>query len=141
MVTVDQKVRISHKIVDQLANRAVGKLDDQTALGAYEMVPVTRLPHDVGRESAGLQQAPEHVYRGQDLQCAVHRSPADVWQQRNDLLGREWPVLVENRDHDAPSRLGGPIAVGIQFAEHRFECGGRQPVGRKDVHTAELTIL
>lgn len=118
MVRADGEFGPPGQILDQRLNWTVTEFDDRGAPAAHEMVSVPWLSDHIRRKAPRLEQSMDDIDRGQNLECPVDRSPADVGKKMDNLLGGEGPLLVQNDLDDLAPWQGGAITESGEPVEH-----------------------
>lgn len=88
--------------------------DDGAALGADEVVAVSRLADDVGRMTAGLQQARQEIDRRENLKRAIDRGATDRGEFLDELLRGEGAAVGEDGLDDPTAWSGQPVTVVVE---------------------------
>jgi hypothetical protein len=130
VVTLDREVRVASQIADQVVDGTASEGDDDTALGADEVMPVTGLTDDVGWMKTRLQEPSQDIERGENFQGAVDRCSPDCREFFDDLLGGKGALMSENGIDHSPAGVGQPVAVLVEHAHHMI--GGWEEFGSRE---------
>jgi hypothetical protein len=117
VMTVDGEVGVAGEIAQEVVDRAPGKGDDGTALGADEVVAVARLADDVGGVATGLEEAGQQIDRGEDLQRPIDGRAPDRREFFDELFGGERPPVGEDGFDDGTARHGQAVTVIVEHAQ------------------------
>src|SRR5687767_9379380 len=93
VMTMDREVRIAGKVPKKVIEGASGECHHGAALGADEVVAVSRLPDDIGGMTTGLEEAGQEINRREDLKRAIDGRATDRWQLLHELLGGKWAAV------------------------------------------------
>lgn len=124
MMTFNRIIGVTHELLYERVDGTVGKRHHPATVRADEVMPVSRLPDDIRRMPARLQQPRQEIDRGEDFQRPVDRRPSNVRKLTDDLLGAERPVMIEHGRHDFPPGRRRPIAMARQDGHRMIEREG-----------------
>jgi hypothetical protein len=114
MMTMDREMCIAREVMKEIVEGAACKGDHGAALGADEVVPVSRLPDHVGGVTAGLEQARQEIDGRQDLQRPIDSGTPDRGEFLDQLLGGKGAAVAEDSLNNLAPWIGQPVSVVVE---------------------------
>jgi hypothetical protein len=117
-MAVDGELGVAGEIANHIVEGAARERNDGPALGADEMVAMSRLADDVRGMAAGLQESRQHIDRSEDFERSINGGSANERHLRDKLLSGERSLAPEDRTDDPAAGRGHPVTV---FKQDRID--------------------
>ena len=115
-MTMDREVRIAGKVPKKVIEGASRECDHGAALGANEVMAVSRLPDDIGGMTTGLEEAGQEINRRENLKRAIDGRATDRGQLFDELLGGKGAAVGKDGLDNLTAGAGQPVTVVIEGA-------------------------